>query len=77
MTNTLDENLRYSFDLVNEWLRFAEAKIATALALNGVGIAVITTLIVSESFNTYYELQSSWCNIHGAEYCKGIVALDR
>lgn len=28
-------------------------------------------------FSTIYKLESKWCQIHGAEYCKKILALDK
>lgn len=41
----MDEKLKFIFDNINDWLKFAEAKAATLIALNGLAIFGILRLI--------------------------------
>lgn len=53
-------HLQYSFGLVNEWLRFADAKLATALAFNGLALSVIVGVVTGDAVGDWPTIVRYW-----------------
>lgn len=53
-------HLQYSFGLVNEWLRFADAKLATALGFNGVAVSVVVGVITGDAAAEWPDFARYW-----------------
>lgn len=58
--NATLSHLQYSFGLVNEWLRFADAKLATALGFNGVAVSVVVGMISSDAAAEWPDFVRYW-----------------
>lgn len=52
--NNLESHLETTFNTVSEWLRFAEAKNAGLVALNGITLSASVTYLSSETSNTVW-----------------------
>lgn len=53
-------HLQYAFGLVNDWLRFGDAKLATALAFNGLALSVTVGVVTGDAAGDWPTFVRSW-----------------